>query len=65
MNAALAQLRDKMDPMYIISNDPSGSHVDAHIKKMLAILLLAISCFSESRLQRRMIFCEGDHLMKY
>ena len=33
MSAALAQLTDKMDPIYIIPNGPSGFHNDAHIKK--------------------------------
>ena len=74
MNAGLAQLRGKMDPMYIIPNRPSGSHDDAHVKKEnvghLEFLkkwqkTISFSCFSESRLHRRLIFCEGDHLMKY
>ena len=33
MSAALAQLTDKMDPMYIIPNGLSGFHDDAHVKK--------------------------------
>ena len=45
MNAALAQLRDKMDPMYIISNDPSGSHIDAHVKKNVGHLVVGHQLF--------------------
>ena len=39
LSIALAQLTDKMDPMYIISFEPSGSHDDEHKKNSFQLFL--------------------------
>ena len=37
MSAALAQLTDKIDPMYIIAKDQPGPHDDAHVICFLGV----------------------------
>ena len=72
MYVALAVLRDKMDPKYIIPLEAYESHDDAHQIFCYWPSWIFLwqktsfsSCFSASRPPRRLIFCVGDPLIKY
>ena len=51
LSAALAQLTDKMDPMYIIPKDRPEHHNDAHV-----ICFLSISNFGHQGLKNSFFF---------
>ena len=57
MYVALAQLTDKMDPMYIIPSELARSHDDAHKKNMSAILDFGENGFLMSPMAARITLC--------